>query len=58
MAPTIAETVTPPEFPNKKEMETDFSPTTEEDGIKEELAARSSPKEFIAQTKPMLRENN
>ena len=43
MTPTIAETVTPPEFPNKEELETDFAPTTEEDGIKEELVARSNP---------------
>ena len=58
MAPTIAEAVMPLEFPNKEERETDFSPTTEEDGIKEELVARSNLEEFIAQTKPMLREND
>ena len=57
MAPTIAEAVTPPEFPNKEELETNFAPMTEEDGIKEELVARSNLKEFISQTKPMLKEN-
>ena len=43
MAPTIAKEVTPHEFPNKEEMETDFAPMTEEDGIKEELVAISDP---------------
>ena len=57
MTPTIAEAVAPPEFPNKKELQTDFAPTIEEDGIKEELVARSYPEEFIAQTESMLREN-
>ena len=53
--PMIAEAVTPPEFPNKEELETDFAPMTEEDGIKEELVARSDPQEFIPQTEPRLR---
>ena len=31
MRPMIAEAVTPPEFPNKEELETDFAPMTKED---------------------------
>ena len=30
MTPTLAEVVTPPEFPYKEELESDFAPTTEE----------------------------
>ena len=58
MAPTIAEAVTPPKFPNKKERGIDFAPTKEEDEIKDEIVARSNPEEFISQTEPMLREND
>ena len=58
MTSTIAESVTPPEFLNKEELETNFAPMAEEDGIKEELVARWDPEEFIAQTKPRLREND
>ena len=58
MASTIIEAVTPYEFPNKEEMEIDFASMTEEDGIKEELVARSNLEEFISQTKPMLREKD
>ena len=50
MAPTIEKAVTPLKFPNKEELETDFSPTSKEDGIKEEPVARSDPKEFIVKT--------
>ena len=39
-------------------METVFAPTTKEDGIKEEIVEISDLEEFIAQTKPMLREND
>ena len=35
MTPTIEEAITSPEFPNKEELETDFAPMIEEDGIKE-----------------------
>ena len=38
MAPKIAEEVTPSGFPNK-EMEIDFAPTIEENGIREEVVA-------------------
>ena len=58
MAPTIAEAIMPPEFPNKEELETDFVPMIEEDGIKEELIEISNPEEFIAQIDPMLRKND
>ena len=40
MTPMIAKAVTPPEFPNKEELETDFASMTEEDGSKEEIVAR------------------
>ena len=40
MAPKIAEEVTPLEFPNK-ELEIDFAPTIEENGIKEKVVATS-----------------
>ena len=48
----------------EKESETENSQETnqeemiDKDGIKEELVESSYPKEFIAQTKPMLREND
>ena len=58
MAPTIAEAITPLKIPNKEELETDFAPTIEEYGIKEELIARYDPEESISQTEPMLREND
>ena len=38
MAPKIAEEVTPLEFPNK-ELEIDFAPTIEENGIRKEVVA-------------------
>ena len=38
--------------------ETNQEETIHEDGIKEEHVASSDPEEFIAQTEPMLREND
>ena len=38
MAPKVAEVVMPPKLPNK-ELEIDFAPTIEENGIREEVVA-------------------
>ena len=38
--------------------ETNQEETIDEDGIKEEHVTSSDPEEFIAQTEPMLREND
>ena len=43
MEPTIEEAVLPPEFSNKEDLETNFSPTTKEYEIKEGLVARAYP---------------
>ena len=40
MAPKVAEVVTPPKLPNK-ELEIDFAPTIEENGIREETVVTS-----------------
>ena len=58
MAPMLTEAVTPPEFPNKEEMETNFAPMIKEHGIKEELVAILDPELIITQSEPMLREND